>query len=45
MLHWRNMSPDYKDDTRFWCKPLAKQVKPGSLPAEKEVAAMVGGKD
>jgi alkanesulfonate monooxygenase SsuD/methylene tetrahydromethanopterin reductase-like flavin-dependent oxidoreductase (luciferase family) len=45
MPHLRDMFPDYKDDNRFWCKPLAKRVKPGSLPAEKEVAAMVGGKD
>jgi alkanesulfonate monooxygenase SsuD/methylene tetrahydromethanopterin reductase-like flavin-dependent oxidoreductase (luciferase family) len=45
MPHLRNMFPDYKDDNRFWCKPLDKQVKPGSLPAEKEIAAMVGGKD
>ncbi len=45
MPHLRGMFPDYKDDNRFWCKPLAKRVKPGSLPAEKEIAAMVGGKD
>lgn len=45
MPHLRDMFPDYKDDNRFWCKPLAKRVKPGSLPAEKEIAAMVGGKD
>ena len=45
MPHLRDMFPDYKDDNRFWCKPLTRQVKPGSLPAEKEVAAMVGGKD
>ena len=45
MPHLRNMFPDYKDDNRFWCKPLAKRVTPGSLPAEKEVAALVGGKD
>lgn len=45
MPHLRDMFPDYKNDNRFWCKPLAKRVKPGSLPAEKEIAAMVGGKD
>jgi hypothetical protein len=39
------MFPDYKDDNRFWCKPLKKQAKPGSLPAEQQVAALVGGKD
>ena len=41
----RDIFPDYKDDNRFWCKPLKKQAKPGSLPAEREVAALVGGKD
>ncbi len=30
----RNVFPDYADDDRFWCKPLAKRVKAGSLPAE-----------
>jgi hypothetical protein len=29
----RGLFPEYADDDRFWCKPLAKQVTPGSLPA------------
>ncbi|HEY4342801.1 MAG TPA: LLM class flavin-dependent oxidoreductase [Parvibaculum sp.] len=41
----RNMFPEYADDGRFWCKPLAKQAVPGSLPNEQAVVAAVGGKD
>jgi len=26
------MFPDYADDDRFWCKPLPKLAKAGSLP-------------
>jgi hypothetical protein len=29
----RNVFPDYADEDRFWCKPIAKRVKAGSLPA------------
>jgi alkanesulfonate monooxygenase SsuD/methylene tetrahydromethanopterin reductase-like flavin-dependent oxidoreductase (luciferase family) len=29
----RNLYPEYADDNRFWCKPLNKVVKAGSLPA------------
>jgi alkanesulfonate monooxygenase SsuD/methylene tetrahydromethanopterin reductase-like flavin-dependent oxidoreductase (luciferase family) len=36
MPHLRNMFPDYADDGRFWCKPLDKRVRPGSLPSEQE---------
>jgi hypothetical protein len=38
----RNMFPDYADDDRFWCKPLAKRVTPGDLPAERDVPQLVG---
>ncbi len=24
----RNVFPDYADDNRFWCKPLAKRARP-----------------
>ena len=37
----RNMFPDFADDNRFWCKPMAKRVTAGSLPSERE-AALVG---
>jgi hypothetical protein len=30
----RHLYSEYADDGRFWCKPMAKRVKPGSLPAE-----------
>jgi alkanesulfonate monooxygenase SsuD/methylene tetrahydromethanopterin reductase-like flavin-dependent oxidoreductase (luciferase family) len=30
----RHLYSKYADDGRFWCKPMAKRVKPGSLPAE-----------
>jgi hypothetical protein len=39
------MFPDYKDDDRFWCKPMAQPAVPGSLPNEQAVVAAVGGKD
>jgi hypothetical protein len=29
----RNVFPDYADDGRFWCKPIANRVTAGSLPA------------
>src|SRR5580693_5840430 len=32
----RNVFPDYADDDRFWCKPLARRVTPGSLPSERD---------
>lgn len=41
----RNMFPEYKDDDRFWCKPMAQPAVPGSLPNEQAVVAAVGGKD
>ena len=36
----RNLFPDYADDDRFWCKPIAKRVTPGNLPAERDLAAL-----
>jgi alkanesulfonate monooxygenase SsuD/methylene tetrahydromethanopterin reductase-like flavin-dependent oxidoreductase (luciferase family) len=29
----RGLFPEYADDERFWCHPIAKRVTPGSLPA------------
>jgi hypothetical protein len=40
----RNVFPEYASDDRFWCKPIAKQAKPGSLPAERDITAAVAGK-
>ena len=37
----RNMFPDYADDNRFWCKPIAKQVSAGRLPSDREAAEAV----
>jgi hypothetical protein len=33
MPHLRNIWPDYDEDGRFWCKPLAHRVEPAPLPA------------
>jgi len=30
----RNVFPEYADDSRFWCHPLAKRVTPAALPVE-----------
>ena len=38
----RNMFPEYADDDRFWCKPIAKRVTPGALPAERRTARRRG---
>jgi len=38
----RNMFPEHAGDDRFWCKPISKRATPGSLPAEREVAALAG---
>lgn len=37
----RDMFPDYADDNRFWCKPLAQQVSAGRLPSDRDAAAAV----
>jgi len=36
MPRLRNIFPEYADDHRFWCKPMAKRVKAGSLPQMQE---------
>jgi alkanesulfonate monooxygenase SsuD/methylene tetrahydromethanopterin reductase-like flavin-dependent oxidoreductase (luciferase family) len=38
----RNLFPEFQDDGRFWCKPLAKRAKPGALPVEAELGSPVG---
>jgi alkanesulfonate monooxygenase SsuD/methylene tetrahydromethanopterin reductase-like flavin-dependent oxidoreductase (luciferase family) len=38
----RNVFPEYADDGRFWCKPLAKRATPGALPVESELGSPVG---
>ena len=38
----RNMIPEYKDDSRFWCHPIGNRAKPGSLPDARELAAAGG---
>lgn len=38
----RNMFPEHAGDGRFWCKPLAKRARPGSLPAEPELRELAG---
>jgi hypothetical protein len=30
----RDMWPEHKDDTRFWCHPLEKRVTPGPIAVE-----------
>ncbi len=35
----RGLHPELANDDRFWCKPLAKRVTPGSLPKAPESAA------
>jgi hypothetical protein len=39
--HLRNIFPEWADDDRFWCKPLSKLAKPGSLPSERDAADAV----
>ncbi len=38
----RHLHPEHAGDDRFWCKPLAKRVRPGSLPAHPEVGELAG---
>jgi alkanesulfonate monooxygenase SsuD/methylene tetrahydromethanopterin reductase-like flavin-dependent oxidoreductase (luciferase family) len=38
----RHLFPEYADDGRFWCKPLAKRATPGALPLESEFRSPVG---
>jgi alkanesulfonate monooxygenase SsuD/methylene tetrahydromethanopterin reductase-like flavin-dependent oxidoreductase (luciferase family) len=32
----RHLHSEYASDDRFWCKPLKKRAKPGSLPSEPQ---------
>ena len=41
MPHLRDIFPEFADDDRFWCKPLKKLAKPGSLPSERDAAEAV----
>jgi alkanesulfonate monooxygenase SsuD/methylene tetrahydromethanopterin reductase-like flavin-dependent oxidoreductase (luciferase family) len=36
----RHLHPELANDDRFWCKPLARRVTPGSLPRVPETADM-----
>ena len=38
----RNIFPEHAHDDRFWCKPLKKRVRPGSLPAQPEIRELAG---
>jgi alkanesulfonate monooxygenase SsuD/methylene tetrahydromethanopterin reductase-like flavin-dependent oxidoreductase (luciferase family) len=38
----RNIFPEFADDGRFWCKPLANRAVPGALQAESELGSPVG---
>jgi alkanesulfonate monooxygenase SsuD/methylene tetrahydromethanopterin reductase-like flavin-dependent oxidoreductase (luciferase family) len=38
----RDIFPEYASDDRFWCKPLAKRARPGSLPAQPELRELAG---
>jgi len=38
----RSKFADFGEDGRFWCKPLAKRVRAGSLPAEPELREFAG---
>jgi alkanesulfonate monooxygenase SsuD/methylene tetrahydromethanopterin reductase-like flavin-dependent oxidoreductase (luciferase family) len=47
--HLRGMFPEFADDSRFWCHPLAQTVTAGRLPSERDAfeaareAALVPG--
>jgi len=34
--------PESATDNRFWCKPLSKRARPGSLPASVELGELAG---
>jgi alkanesulfonate monooxygenase SsuD/methylene tetrahydromethanopterin reductase-like flavin-dependent oxidoreductase (luciferase family) len=38
----RNRFAEFGEDNRFWCKPLAKRVRAGSLPREAEERELAG---
>jgi alkanesulfonate monooxygenase SsuD/methylene tetrahydromethanopterin reductase-like flavin-dependent oxidoreductase (luciferase family) len=37
----RGLHPELAKDDRFWCKPLAKRVMPGSLPKASDLATLM----
>jgi hypothetical protein len=36
----RNVFPEFEGDDRFWCKPLEKRVRAGSLPPAPTTAPL-----
>ncbi len=38
----RGLFPEHASDNRFWCKPLPKRARPGSLPLQPEVGELAG---
>ncbi|MGD0435165.1 MAG: LLM class flavin-dependent oxidoreductase [Bryobacteraceae bacterium] len=38
----RSRFADFGEDGRFWCKPLAKRVRAGSLPTQPELRELAG---
>ncbi len=38
----RGLFPEHASDNRFWCKPLPKRARPGSLPLQPEVGELSG---
>jgi len=38
----RTRFADFGNDDRFWCKPIPKRVRPGSLPREAQVGELAG---
>jgi alkanesulfonate monooxygenase SsuD/methylene tetrahydromethanopterin reductase-like flavin-dependent oxidoreductase (luciferase family) len=42
MPRLRNMFPEYASDDRFWCKPIPKRARPGSLPPVPELRELAG---
>jgi hypothetical protein len=41
----RNIFPEYAGDNRFWCKPMAKRVSAGALPAAVDLRSMASAGD
>ena len=39
----RHLWPDYADDGRFWCRPLARRAAPAPLGAEPRAVAEAAG--
>jgi hypothetical protein len=38
----RHFFPEFENDSRFWCHPIASPAKPGSLPNVKAAPMMAG---